>query len=143
MSGGAQASASGSDRIFSTYPDQYDDAERQPLLRRQPTTRDENRELFQHNQRTAAQGVWQRSTCILLTVIVIIGFFFLVWAVMYYQALRTWWLHHEKPCDKNLANWLLAMLIMPFFYSQRRMRLQAYATTSSDYYALSAADGLP
>jgi hypothetical protein len=135
MSGGTQASSSGSDRIFSSsYPDQYDDAERQPLLRRPATTRDENRERFQHNQRTAAQGVWQRSTCILLTVVVIIGLFFLLWAVMYYQALRTWWFHHEKPCDKNLANWLLAMLIMPFFTASaecvcRRMRLPVLIIT--------------
>mmetsp|Transcript_109333 Transcript_109333/g.172300 ORF Transcript_109333/g.172300 Transcript_109333/m.172300 type:complete len:337 (-) Transcript_109333:58-1068(-) len=141
MSGGVHVpSASSSsavgpgDRTFTAYPDEFDDAERQPLIRRPAPTRDENRERFQHNQRTAAQSVWQRSTCILLTVMVFIAVFFLLWAFMYYQAMKTWWFHGEKPCDQNLANWLLAMLIMPFFTTSaecccRRLRIPVFILT--------------
>lgn len=139
MSGGVrrpvanQSSSSASDGILRAPRDE-EDAERQPLLRRSAATRNENRERFQHNQRTAAQGVWQRSSWVLLTVIAVIAVFFLLWGVMYYQALKIWWLHREKPCDQNLANWLLAMLIMPFFTTSaecfcRRMRLPVLILT--------------
>jgi hypothetical protein len=94
-------------------PNEEADPERQPLIRQD--TRTENRARFQQNERTAVQGVFQRSHYIVGTVIIFIALFFLVWVGFYIQGVRSWWLYKDIPCDKHLADWLLASLIMPVF----------------------------
>jgi len=87
------------------------DPEQQPLRRQNSTTA--NRERFQQNQRTAAQGVVQRSGWVLLIAIILLSMLFFVWVVFYFQGWRTWKEFRGKPCDQPLADWLLAMLLLP------------------------------
>jgi len=85
------------------------DPETQPL-RNSPGA---NRERFQQNQRTAAQGVVQRSGWVLLISMILITMLFFVWLVFYFEGWMIWRAHRNKKCDQPLANWLLGMLILP------------------------------
>lgn len=90
------------------------DPEQQPLRRNSPAA---NREHFQQNQRTAAQGVVHqrmvRSSWLLVLVVVLLVSILFVWAVFYCQGWVIWRDHRSKPCDQPLANWLLGMLLLP------------------------------
>jgi hypothetical protein len=86
------------------------DPEQQPLRQNTPGA---NRERFQQNQRTAAQGVVQRSGWVLLIVVGFVFMLLFVWVVFYFQGWKVWKSHKSKPCDQPLANWLLGTLMLP------------------------------
>lgn len=91
------------------------DPEQQPLRRSNTTTA--NRERFQQNQRTAAQGVvqrnLQRSGWVLLVALILLSMLVFIWVVFYFQGWTVWREHRTKPCDQPLADWLLIMLMLP------------------------------
>lgn len=85
------------------------DPEQEPLRRNTTTA---NRERFQQNQRTAAQGVVQRSWWVLL-IVVILGFTLVItWCVFYFKGWSVWRSYRKQECDEPLANWLLWMLLL-------------------------------
>jgi len=107
-------------------PNEEADPEAQPLRGNTPTA---NRERFQQNQRTAAQGVVQRSSWMILLVIFLVSILVFIWGVFYFRGWHVWREHNEKPCDQPLANWLLSMLLLPLIwmtvecFSCRRLRI--------------------
>jgi hypothetical protein len=95
----------------SLIPNEDPDPEQQPLRRtNSPVT---NRERFQHNQRTTAHGLVQRSGWLFLVVMILVSILFFAWVIFYIGGWSVWRAHRTKPCDQPLANWLLAMLILP------------------------------
>lgn len=87
------------------------DPEQQPLRRQNNPTA--NRERFQHNQRTAAQGVVQRSWWVLLIVVILGSMLFVAWLYLYFRGWSVWRSYRKQPCDQPFARWLLIMLLLP------------------------------
>lgn len=87
-------------------------AEEHPLVQRREG-REENRQRFRRNQRSAARTIITRS-CAILTVMAMLALVWLLGSVYFYwMGWWVWWHYSEKPCDEPLGMWLLVTLVLP------------------------------